>query len=72
MAESNPPQKKTPIDYISDSESSEEELNQHFYVHPKKRDTMTPLRDQLTPLKHHYHTLWLSVTLQLNEDLTEN
>ena len=30
MAESNPPQKKTPIDYISDSESSDEELNQHL------------------------------------------
>ena len=30
MAESNPPQKKTPIDYISDSESSDEEPNQHL------------------------------------------
>ena len=30
MAESNPPQKKTPIDYILDSESSDEELNQHL------------------------------------------
>ena len=28
MAESNSPQKKTPIDYISDSESSDEEINQ--------------------------------------------
>ena len=32
MAESNPPQKKTPIDYISDSESSDEELNQHLHT----------------------------------------
>ena len=28
MAEKNPPQKKTPNDYISDSESSDEELDQ--------------------------------------------
>ena len=32
MAESNPPQKKTPIDYISDSESSDVELNQHLHT----------------------------------------
>ena len=32
MAESNSPQKKTPIDYISDSESSDEELNQHLHT----------------------------------------
>ena len=30
MAESNSPQKKTPINYISDSESSNEEVNQHL------------------------------------------
>ena len=28
MAEKNPPQKKTPTDYTSDSESSDEEINQ--------------------------------------------
>ena len=28
MAEKNPPQKKTSTDYISDSESSDEELDQ--------------------------------------------
>ena len=37
MAESNPPQKKTPIDYISDSESSDEELNQHFRTSQEER-----------------------------------
>ena len=37
MAESNPPQKKTPIDYISDSESSDEELNQHFHTSQEER-----------------------------------
>ena len=33
---------------------------------------MTLLRDQLKPLKQYYHTPWLSVILQLKEDLTEN
>ena len=37
MAESNPPQKKTPIDYISDSESSDEELNQHLCKSQEER-----------------------------------
>ena len=37
MAESNPPQKKTPIDYISDSESSDEELNQHLHTSQGER-----------------------------------
>ena len=36
MAESNPPQ-KTPIDYISDSESSDEELNQHLHTFQEER-----------------------------------
>ena len=37
MAESNPLQKKTPIDYISDSESSDEELNQHLCTSQEER-----------------------------------
>ena len=37
MAESNPPKKKIPIDYISDSESSEEEINQHLYTSQEER-----------------------------------
>ena len=37
MAESNPPQKKTTTDYISDSESSDEELNQHFHTSQEER-----------------------------------
>ena len=36
MAENNPPQ-KTPIDYISDSESSDEELNQHLRTSQEDR-----------------------------------
>ena len=37
MAESNPPQKKTPIDYISDSESSDVELNQHLHTSQEEK-----------------------------------
>ena len=37
MAESNPPKKKIPTDYISDSESSEEEVNQHLRTSQKER-----------------------------------
>ena len=37
MAENNPPQKKTPTDYISDSESSDEELNQHLCTSQEER-----------------------------------
>ena len=37
MAENNPPQKKTPTDYIWDSESSDEELNQHLHTSQEER-----------------------------------
>ena len=37
MAENNPPQKKTPIDYILDSASSDEELNQHLCTSQEER-----------------------------------
>ena len=37
MAESNPPKKKIPIDYISDSQSSEEEINQHLCTSQEER-----------------------------------
>ena len=36
MAESNPPKKKIPTDYISDSESSEE-TNQHLHTSQEER-----------------------------------
>ena len=52
MAESNPPQKKTPTDYISDSESSDEEVNQHLCTSQEERLYET-IRDQLKPLKQH-------------------
>ena len=37
MAESNLLQKKTPTDYLSDSESSDEELNQHMCTSQEER-----------------------------------
>ena len=37
MGENNPPQKKTPTDYILDSESSDEELNQHLHTSQEER-----------------------------------
>ena len=37
MTENNPPQKKTPTDYILDSESSDEELNQHLCTSQEER-----------------------------------
>ena len=37
MAEKNPPQKKTPTDYISDSESSDEELDQCLCTSQEER-----------------------------------
>ena len=37
MTEKNPPQKKTPTDYISDSESSNKELDQCLYTSQEKR-----------------------------------
>ena len=37
MAENNPPQKKTPTDYILDSESSDEELDQHLHTSQEER-----------------------------------
>ena len=37
MAESNSQQKKTPNDYISDSEYSDEEMNQHLCTSQEER-----------------------------------
>ena len=37
MAKSNPLKKKIPADYISDSESSEEETNQHLRTSQEER-----------------------------------
>ena len=37
MAENNLPQKKTPTDYISDSGSSDEELNPHVHTSQEER-----------------------------------
>ena len=37
MADSDPQKKKIPTDYISDSESSEEETNQHLHTSQEER-----------------------------------
>ena len=37
MAESNPKKKKIPTNYVSDSESSEEETNQHLRTSQEER-----------------------------------
>ena len=37
MVENNHPQKKTPIDYKLDSESSDEDLNQHLCTSQEER-----------------------------------
>ena len=37
MAENNLPQKKTPTDYILDSESSDEELNQQLHTSQEEK-----------------------------------
>ena len=37
MAENNPKKKKIPTDYISDSESSEEETNQYLHTSQEER-----------------------------------
>ena len=37
MVEENPPQKKTPTDYIMDSESSDKELDQHLCTSQEER-----------------------------------
>ena len=37
MVESNHPQEKTPTEYISDSESSDKEANQHLHTSQEER-----------------------------------
>ena len=70
MAESNPPQKRTPIDYISDSESSDEELNQHLRTSQEERYYNTIEGSaHATQAALSYTTA--QVTPQLNTDLTE-
>ena len=37
MAEKNPKKTRTPSDYLSDSDSSDEEISQHFHTSPEER-----------------------------------
>ena len=71
MAESNPPQKKTTIDYISDSESSDEELNQHLCTSQEERLYNT-IKGSAQATQAALALLQLSVIPWLKEDLTEN
>ena len=69
MAESNPPQKKTPTDYISDSESSDEEINQHLRTSQKERlyDTIKGLA-QATQAALAYTTAQCNPTVKRGSD----
>ena len=69
MAESNPPQKKTPIDYISDSESSDQELNQHLCTSQEEKlyDTIKGLA-QATQAALAYTTAQCSPTVERGSD----
>ena len=71
MAESNPLKKKIPTDYISDSESSEEETNQHLHTSQEER-LYHIVKDLHKPRKQHLHILQHSVTPQLKEDQPNN
>ena len=69
MAESNPPQKQTPIDYISDSESSDEEINQHLCTSQEERlyDTIKGLA-QATQAALAYTTAQCNPTVERGPD----
>ena len=69
MAESNSPQKKTPIDYISDSESSDEEINQHLHTSQEERlyDTIKGLA-QATQAALAYTTAQCNPTVERGPD----
>ena len=69
MAESNHPQKKTPTDYISDSESSDEEINQHLRTSQEERlyDTIKGLA-QATQAALAYTTAQCNPTVKRGPD----
>ena len=69
MAESNPPQKKTPTDYILNSESSDEELNQHLCTSQEERfyDTIKG-SDQATQAVLSYTTAQCNPTVERGAD----
>ena len=69
MAESNPLRKKTPTDYISDSESSDEELNQHSCTSQEEKlyDTIKGSA-QATPAALAYTTAQCNPTVERGPD----
>ena len=71
MAESNPLQKKTPIDYISDSESSDEELNEHLHTSQEERCYNTIKgSDQATQAALSYTTAQCNPTVECGPERT--
>ena len=69
MAENNPPQKKTPTDYISDGESSDEELNQHLCTFQEERYYNTIKRSaQATQAALSYTTTQCNPTVENEPD----
>ena len=69
MAESNLPQKKTPTDYLLDSESSDEELSQHISQEERFYHTIKGSA-QATQAALSYTMAQCNPTVE--EDLTEN
>ena len=69
MAENNLPQKKTPTDYISDSESSDEELNQHLCTSQEERYYNTIKESaQATQAASSYTTAQCNLTVERGPD----
>ena len=69
MAQKNLPQKKTPIDYISDSESSDEELDQHLHTSHEERFYDTIKRSaQATQAALSYTTAQCNPTVKRGPD----
>ena len=69
MAENNLPQKKTPTDYILDSESSDEELNPHVCTSQEERfyDTIKGSA-QATQAALSYTTAQCNLTVERGPD----
>ena len=71
MVESNSPQKKTPIDYILDSESSDEELNQHLHTSQEERLYNT-IKESAQATQAALAYIMAQCNPTVKEDLTDN
>ena len=68
MAENKPPQKKMPIDYILDSESLDEELNQHLHTSQEKYYNTTKGSAQATQAAFSYTMAQCNSTVEKGPD----